>query len=103
LTETTSSTHSIERAVAESFGWQTIMETRRNLFKLEARPEGEEMSASEQKVLTFAEREARKLFRQAEAEKAMTEYEKAEMAFHKNRKRMKAERLAREAAKAKRK
>jgi len=33
----------------------------------------------------------------------MTEYEKAEMAFHKNRERLKAERLAREAAKAKRK
>jgi hypothetical protein len=57
------------------------------------------MSADERRVLTPAEREARTLFRQAEAEKAMSDREKAEEAFHKNRERLKADRLAREAAK----
>jgi hypothetical protein len=50
------------------------------------------------KPITKAEREARKAFRQVDAEKAMTEYEIAQKAFHKNRERLKAERLAREAA-----
>ena len=50
------------------------------------------------KPTTNAEREARKAFRQVDAEKAMTEYEIAQKAFHKNRERLKAERLAREAA-----
>jgi len=44
-----------------------------------------------------AEREARKVFRAVEAEKAMTDYEKAQKAFHENRERLKTERLAREA------
>ena len=48
--------------------------------------------------ITKAEREARKAFRQVEAEKAMSEYEIAQEAFSKNRERLKAERLAREAA-----
>jgi len=47
--------------------------------------------------ITKAEREARKAFRQVEAEKAMSEYEIAQEAFSKNRERLKAERLAREA------
>jgi hypothetical protein len=50
------------------------------------------------KPMTKAEREARKAFRQVDAEKAMTEYETAQKAFHANRERLKAERLAREAA-----
>jgi len=37
-------------------------------------------------------------FRQVDAEKAMTEHEIAQKAFHANRERLKAERLAREAA-----
>lgn len=45
-----------------------------------------------------AEREALKAFRQVGAEKAMTEHEKAQKAFHENRERLKALRLAREAA-----
>jgi hypothetical protein len=49
------------------------------------------------KPMTKAEREARKAFRQVDAEKAMTEYETAQKAFHANRERLKAERLAREA------
>ena len=53
------------------------------------------------KVLTPAEREARKVFRQVEAEKAMTELERAQKAFNDNRERLKADRLAREAEKAK--
>jgi hypothetical protein len=61
------------------------------------------MSAFERKVITPAEREARKVFRQAEAEKAMSDFEKAEKAFYKNRERLKADRLAREAAKPDRK
>jgi hypothetical protein len=50
------------------------------------------------KPMTKAEREARKAFRQVDAEKAMTEYETAQKAFHANRERLKGERLAREAA-----
>ncbi len=45
---------------------------------------------------TVAELEARKLFKPAEA--AVSDYEKAQRAFHQNRERLKAERLAREAA-----
>jgi hypothetical protein len=56
--------------------------------------------ASERRVLTHAEREARKAFRQIEAEKAMTEHEREQKAFNENRERLKAERLEREAAKA---
>lgn len=54
----------------------------------------------ERKIMTRAEREARKLFREAEASKAMTEHERAQRAFHENRERLKALRLAREAAAA---
>jgi hypothetical protein len=50
------------------------------------------------KPITKAEREARKAFRQVEAEKAMTEHEAAQKVFSDNRERLKAERLAREAA-----
>jgi hypothetical protein len=50
------------------------------------------------KPITKAEREARKAFRQVDAEKAMTEHEIAQKAFSNNRERLKAERLAREAA-----
>jgi hypothetical protein len=51
-----------------------------------------------QKPISKAEREARKAFRQVDAEKAMTEHETAQKAFSNNRERLKAERLAREAA-----
>jgi hypothetical protein len=50
------------------------------------------------KPITKVEREARKAFRQVDAEKAMTEHEIAKRAFSKNYERLKAERLAREAA-----
>jgi hypothetical protein len=50
------------------------------------------------KPLTKAEHEARKAFRQVDAKKAMTEHEIAQKAFSANRERLKAERLAREAA-----
>ena len=50
------------------------------------------------KPSTKAERDARKAFRQVDAEKAMTEHEIAQRAFIANRERLKAERLAREAA-----
>jgi hypothetical protein len=53
---------------------------------------------AEPKRLTPAEREARKAFRSQEAEKALSEYETAQKALHANRERLKAERLAREAA-----
>jgi hypothetical protein len=55
----------------------------------------------ERKVTTPAEREARKAFRQVEAAKAMTDHERAQKAFNENRERLKAERLAREAAELK--
>ena len=50
------------------------------------------------KPITKAEREARAAFRKVDAEKAMTEHEIAQRAFSANRERLKAERLAREAA-----
>ncbi len=55
----------------------------------------------ERKVITPAEREARKAFRQAEAAVALTEHERAQKAFQENRERLKAQRLAREAEKSK--
>jgi Na+-translocating ferredoxin:NAD+ oxidoreductase RnfC subunit len=56
----------------------------------------------ERKVTTPAEREARKTFRQLKAEMATKDHEKAQKAFHDNRERLKAERLAREAARRRR-
>ena len=50
------------------------------------------------KQISRAEREARKAFRQVDAATAMSEHEIAQAAFSKNRERLKAERLAREAA-----
>ena len=50
------------------------------------------------KPITKAEREARKVFREVDAKKAVTEYETAQKAFHANRERLKAERLAQEVA-----
>jgi hypothetical protein len=52
------------------------------------------------KPMTTAERNARKAFRQIDAEKAMTEQEIAKKAFSDNYERLRAERLAREAAAA---
>jgi hypothetical protein len=65
--------------------------------------QGEEMTKTPgefegPKPITKAERDARKAFRQVDAEKAMTEHEIAQKAFSANRERLKAERLAREAA-----
>jgi hypothetical protein len=51
----------------------------------------------ERKTPSPAEREARKVFRQTDALKAMTEHERAQRAFFENRDRLKALRLAREA------
>ena len=48
-----------------------------------------------------AQRPAEKVFLQAPNRKAVTEYEKAQEAFQKNYERLRAERLAREAAKPK--
>jgi hypothetical protein len=67
------------------------------------RTQGEEMIKTPRvleglKPMTKAEREARKAFRRVDAERAMTEYESAQKAFDANRERLKAERLAREAA-----
>lgn len=61
--------------------------------------ESEEMSSDQtidRKVITPAEREARKVFRAAEAKKALSDHEKAQKAFHENRERLKAERLVRD-------
>jgi hypothetical protein len=55
----------------------------------------------EPKTITWAEREARKVFAAQEPEKALNAYEAAQRALHANRERLKAERLAREAAAAK--
>jgi hypothetical protein len=51
--------------------------------------------------ISAAGREANKHFKNTEAAKALTDNEKAQEAFHKNRERLKAERLARDVAKAK--
>jgi hypothetical protein len=51
----------------------------------------------ERKVITPAEREARKAFRAVEAKTAISDHEKIQKAFDENRERLKAERLAREA------
>jgi hypothetical protein len=48
--------------------------------------------------VTPAEREALKVFGQAKTEKAVSEHEKAQKAFHENRERLKALRLAPETA-----
>lgn len=53
---------------------------------------------NESKKPTAAQREAQKAFREADAKVAMSEYERNQKAFHANRERLKAERLAREAA-----
>ena len=50
------------------------------------------------KQISRAEREARRAFRDVDAKTAMSEHEIAQAAFSKNRERLKAERLAREAA-----
>ena len=50
------------------------------------------------RVTSAAEREALKVFGQIKTEKAVNEHEKAQKAFHENRERLKALRLAREAA-----
>ena len=49
----------------------------------------------------FAQREAGRTFQRAGKSNAATEYEKAQEAYRKNYERLKAERLAREAAKSK--
>jgi len=49
------------------------------------------------KSISKEEREARKAFRQVEAEKAMTDHEVAKQAFASNHEHLRAERIAREA------
>jgi hypothetical protein len=60
----------------------------------------DEMNDQELKrpATTPAVREALRVFRPVVAEKTVTEHEKAQKAFHENRERLKALRLAREAA-----
>ncbi len=53
------------------------------------------------KPLTPEQRQARDAARRIEAEKAMRDHEEAQKAFYANRERLRAERLAREAAAAK--
>jgi hypothetical protein len=55
-------------------------------------------TARSPRVLTPEERKARDATRRADAEQAMREHEQAEKAFKANRERLRAERLAREAA-----
>jgi hypothetical protein len=49
----------------------------------------------ERKVISPAEREARKVFKVVDAAKAMTEHERAQKAFQENRERLKILSLAR--------
>jgi hypothetical protein len=46
---------------------------------------------------TAAQREAQRVFKETDAKVAMSEYERIQAAFHANREKLKAERLAREA------
>ena len=61
------------------------------------------MSDRTRKDLAFKQREAGRTFQRGGKQKAATEYEEAQEAFWKNYERLKAERLAREAAKSKEK
>jgi hypothetical protein len=51
----------------------------------------------ERKIISPAEREARKAFKEVDAAKPLTEREREQKAFHENRERLRAQRLAREA------
>ncbi len=53
---------------------------------------------SDPRLLTPEERKARDAARRADAEQAMREHEAAQKAFHENRERLKAARLARDEA-----
>jgi hypothetical protein len=56
-----------------------------------ARKEEEVTYIHERKVPTAAQREARQAFKEADAKVAISEYERAQQAFHANRERLKAE------------
>ena len=58
----------------------------------------EDYEARPPKILTSEERKVRDAARRADAEQAMREHEAAQKAFYDNRERLKALRLAREAA-----
>ena len=58
----------------------------------------EQISNRQPRALTSEERKARDAVRRAEAEQAMREHRTAQKAFHENHHRLRAERLAREAA-----
>jgi hypothetical protein len=58
------------------------------------------MIEEERRRRTRAELEFRNATRQVEAEKAMTDHDRAHKAFHENRARLRAERLAREETKS---
>ncbi|WFU45406.1 hypothetical protein QA640_46085 (plasmid) [Bradyrhizobium sp. CB82] len=60
------------------------------------------ISDRERRASTAAEREAHKAFKMVKPKEAMSDYAKAQKAFHDNRERLKAERLAREAEAANR-
>ena len=59
----------------------------------------DDFSVRPTRFLTPQEKKARDVARQADAAQAMQEYRAAQTAFHANRERLKAERLAREAQK----
>ena len=58
----------------------------------------EDYSTRPPKILTPEERKAREAQRRADAEQAMRDHEAAQKAFYQNRERLRALRLAREAA-----
>jgi hypothetical protein len=60
-------------------------------------PMSHDFSVRPPRILTPDERKARDAARRADAAEAMREHEKAQKAFHANRERLKAERLARDA------
>jgi len=61
----------------------------------------DDFSARPPRILTTEQRQARDAQRKVEAKEAMRDHEMAQKAFHENRKRLKALRLARKAAASK--
>ena len=83
--ESTAETPGCSLGVRHNFLLQTLLDMKR---KYPPQP---------RKSLSPDERMARNVIRQAEAEQAMREHAADQAAFHKNRERLRAERIAREA------
>ena len=80
---------------------ETALSSHDSARYLSAHRESQRSEMNDQKLkrrVTPAERETLKVFGQVKTEKPVSEHEKAQKAFHENRERLKALRLARDAA-----